>query len=122
MPESTGPRLEKGPAFKGVQDAKSKKTENAAWPTYRQNAKRSGAATSEIPAKLSEKWEVTLGGKVTPPVIADGQLIVAQCDAHRVCSLDAKTGKERWTFTAGGRIDSVPTIHRGTVLFGCRDG
>jgi hypothetical protein len=28
----------------------------------------------------------------------------------------------RWHFTAGGRIDSPPTIHRGLVLFGSRDG
>jgi len=27
-----------------------------------------------------------------------------------------------WSFTAGGTVDSPPTIHDGTVIFGCADG
>jgi hypothetical protein len=47
---------------------------------------------------------------------------VAEKDAHRIRCLDAGTGRDVWQYTAGGRIDSAPTIHDGTVLFGCRDG
>jgi len=36
--------------------------------------------------------------------------------------MDAENGKDIWTFTAGGRIDSAPTVYEGAVLFGCRDG
>ncbi len=32
------------------------------------------------------------------------------------------SGEEIWQFTAGGRIDSPPTIYRGMVLFGSADG
>jgi len=31
-------------------------------------------------------------------------------------------GEALWHFTAGGRIDSPPTIHEGMVLFGSKDG
>ncbi len=31
-------------------------------------------------------------------------------------------GRPRWSFTAGGPIDSPPTIGRGWVVFGCHDG
>jgi hypothetical protein len=36
--------------------------------------------------------------------------------------LDARTGKQVWSFTAGGRIDSSPTWDRGRLLFGSADG
>jgi hypothetical protein len=36
--------------------------------------------------------------------------------------LDQKTGDAKWTFTAGARIDSPPTVHRGRVVFGAADG
>jgi hypothetical protein len=47
---------------------------------------------------------------------------VASVERHQVHALDALTGKPAWTFTAGGRVDSPPTIHKGMVLFGCRNG
>jgi hypothetical protein len=47
---------------------------------------------------------------------------VAAIDAHTVHALDARTGRRLWSYTAGARVDSPPTIHRGLALFGCRDG
>ena len=41
---------------------------------------------------------------------------------HTLYALDANSGELLWQFTAGGRIDSSPTIHNGSVLFGCADG
>jgi hypothetical protein len=55
-------------------------------------------------------------------VVADGQLFVAQVDAHTVHALDAEDGRRIWTYTAGGRVDSPPTIWEGRVLFGSADG
>ena len=40
----------------------------------------------------------------------------------RVHALDAKTGSTIWTYTAGGRVDSPPTIYKGLAIFGCADG
>ncbi len=47
---------------------------------------------------------------------------IASRDTHTLYALDAETGKQRWSFIAGGRIDSPPTIHNGAVLLGSADG
>jgi outer membrane protein assembly factor BamB len=39
-----------------------------------------------------------------------------------VVALSAADGSRLWDFTAGARIDSPPTYHRGTVIFGSADG
>ena len=64
----------------------------------------------------------TLGGKLTAPVVAGGRVFVASVDTHTVHALDGSSGRTVWSFTAGGRIDSPPTIYRGLVLFGAADG
>jgi hypothetical protein len=43
-------------------------------------------------------------------------------DEHRVLCLDAASGRTRWAFSAGGRIDSPPTLWKGRVIFGSADG
>jgi hypothetical protein len=55
-------------------------------------------------------------------VVAQGKLFVADVDAHAVCALDAVSGKPQWRYTAGGRVDSPPSIDHGLALFGCADG
>ncbi len=114
-------RLEKGPAF---QDPRGKVAAAGAddWPTFRHDEGRSGAAKSEIPAEVSLQWKVNLGGQLTAPVIAAGSVYVARTDAHTLHTFDESTGKEKWTFTAGARIDSPPTVEDGRVLFGATDG
>jgi len=92
------------------------------WPTYRKDAGRSGATATAAPAKPEPAWDVSIGGKLTPPVVAEGVLLVAAKDNHTVHALDAATGKPRWTFTAAARVDSPPTVDRGRVLFGSADG
>lgn len=62
-----------------------------------------------------------LGGKLTAPVVAGGKLLVGS-DANAVYVLDARDGKELWSYTVGGPVDSPPTIDQGFVLFGCHDG
>ena len=55
-------------------------------------------------------------------MIAHGLLYVARPHAHQVVALDAETGQLRWRFTANGRVDTPPTIHRGLCLFGSKSG
>jgi outer membrane protein assembly factor BamB len=55
-------------------------------------------------------------------VVAGGRVFVAQTDAHTLHALDATDGSRVWQYTAGGRIDSPPTIHQGQVFFGSADG
>ena len=114
--------LEKGPAF-GKAEAVDKPFPDASpWPTLRGNPLRSGSTATDVPTKLGEGWRAKVGGRLTPPVVAGGLVAVASIDAHRVVALDAATGKQRWSFTAGGRVDSPPTLHQSLALFGCADG
>ncbi len=95
----------------------------ADWPTFRHDAPRSGAVKTKVqPADLKRTWSTRLGGTLSAPVVADGKLLVASVHTHSINALDAATGKELWSFTAGGRIDSPPTIWRGRALFGSADG
>ena len=55
-------------------------------------------------------------------VVAGNKVLVAAIDAHTVHALDADTGKPAWSYTAGSRVDSPPTLYRGRVLFGSADG
>ena len=115
-----GDRLERGPAYGRLPDAKGRGS--ADWPTLRGDPTRSGVAPSPVPAKLKAAWTADVGGTITQPVIAEGRLLVASVDTHTVHALDAGSGKRLWQYTAGGRVDSPPTVHKGLVLFGCADG
>ncbi len=112
-------RLERGPAW-GAKAEGSASSDD--WPTYRHDARRSGATSTTVPAKLDRLWAIDLGGAVSPPVMAGGRLYVAEKDAHRVLCLAADTGREQWRFIADGRVDSPPTVHGDLVLFGSTDG
>ena len=71
---------------------------------------------------MNQLWTTGLGGKLTSITGADGRLFVAQPDSHTVICLDAQNGKALWRFTAGGRVDSPPTIAKGVAVFGSQDG
>ena len=112
-------RLVKGPAF-----GKVKATDAGAddWATYRRNVERTGSMDTTVPAKLKEMWKASFTGTPSAPVIAAGMVFVSDVDAHTIRALNADDGKTLWTHTAGGRVDTPPTYHKGTVLFGSRDG
>ena len=113
-------RLERGPAYGKVTDDES--ALGADWPTYRHDPARSGTTAATVSSDLTLSWKVPLKGKLTAPVVARGQVFVAQTDAHTLYALDAGNGRMRWRYTAGGRIDSPPTAYKGMVLFGSKDG
>jgi len=119
-------RLTKGPAYGAIDDRKvalgGSGSGDAAWATYRADAARSGRTKTPVPAKLAKAWTAKLGGRLSSVVVAEGKLFVASVDDHTVHALDAKTGKPVWRYTAGGRVDSPPTIYRGRAIFGGADG
>ena len=123
-PTPANERLIKGPAFDKIPIPKSKirDPQSNDWPMYRHDPARSGATGSAVGTKLKRVWTANPGGKLTSPVIAGNRVLVASADAHTVHALDAGSGRTLWTYTAGARVDSSPTIHEGRVLFGCRDG
>ena len=117
-------RLERGPAYRQAADRQSSIIDHQSgdWPTYRHDPARSGHTESPIAAAVEPSWQAELGGRLTSVVIADGKAIVAEIDTHTVHALDAAAGERLWSYTAGGRVDSPPTIHKGLVLFGSADG
>ena len=112
-------RLERGPAY-GTPTSEPTGVED--WPTYRRDAARSGCIQSIVPADLKLAWQTQLEGTLSAPAIANGRMYVASVDTHTVYAFDEGTGQVLWSYTAGGRVDSPPTIYRGRVLFGCADG
>ncbi|GAB6165588.1 hypothetical protein JCM19992_15880 [Thermostilla marina] len=115
------PRLEKGEAY----DWTPAGDVRAEWPTYRHDGERSGRTSAKvgIDGGIDVAWEAKLGtGKLTPPVVGNGLVYVAAVDRHVLYAVDQQSGEVRWQYTTGGRIDSPPTLYRGRVLFGCRDG
>jgi len=115
-------RLTRGPAFGQIENQKSKIKNPPAWPTYRHDAGRSGATESAVGTDLELTWRTDVGGKPSALVVAGGKVLVADVDAHTVHALDADEGRRAWTYTAGARVDSPPTFHRGLAIFGSADG
>ena len=116
-------RLQRGPAYGQLSALSPRRPTADDWPTYRHDAARSGAIKTAVqPTDLKRSWESKLGGKLTSPVVAEGKLLVASVDQHTVHALDADSGLSAWSFTAGGRVDSPPTIWQGRALFGSADG
>ena len=71
---------------------------------------------------LAQVWQTKLTGKLSQPVVANGKVLVASVNVGQVFCLEAKDGTPVWTFTAGSRVDSPPTIFGGLALFGSADG
>jgi outer membrane protein assembly factor BamB len=127
--DAAGERLERGPAFGDVEPGEASEVAGTRrvpsaddWPTYRHDAARSGTTEAAVPPELARRWQADLGGRLSPVVVAEGKLLVAQVDAHTVHALDAESGAPVWSFVAGGRVDSPPTVYRGMALFGSADG
>jgi hypothetical protein len=115
------PALEKGDAYSETSNLKYKSSKSD-WPTFRADAERSLSVSASISDAPSKQWEVKAPGKLSSPVYADGRLYVSSIDSHTVYAFNGKNGSMVWSYTAGGRVDTPPTIHKGLVLFGSADG
>ncbi len=113
-------RLQRGPAYsiKTISD----KSLPGDWPMYRHDVARSGTTPSVVSPHLTTRWKKHVGGKLTQAVIVGGRVLLASVDAHTLYALDADNGRTVWSYVAGGRIDSAPTVSDGRVLFGSHDG
>ncbi|MCX8037797.1 MAG: PQQ-binding-like beta-propeller repeat protein [Candidatus Sumerlaeia bacterium] len=120
--ESDAARLERGPAYGQAIRNPQSTIRKEDWPTYRADAARSGTANTAVPTDLAQAWQAKLGGRLSSPVVAEGKVFVAAVDTHTVHAFDENSGKPLWNYTAGGRVDSPPTIFEGRVLFGSADG
>jgi len=112
-------RLQRGPAYGKVTAAPAN---DADWSTFRGSPARAGRIRGAVPTDLTQAWQTKIGGKLSTAVAAEGKLFIAAIDTHTVHAINAANGKAAWRYTAGGRVDSPPTIYRGTAIFGCADG
>ena len=121
-------RVQRGPAYapfgaqSKISNPQSPIPDPSDWGTYRHDLARSGCTKTPVPAELRPAWQTKLGGKLSSVVVAEDKVLVAQIDDHAVYALDAASGQRLWSCTAGGRVDSPPTIWQGRVLFGAADG
>lgn len=129
-------KLQRGPAY-GRALASPRNNDDAVWPMYRSDGRRGAYLRGRVPSELSKRWSVGFekteatsdsewllhhGRPLTPPVVADGLLLLAEPQTHQVIAMDKETGSERWRFTADGRVTVPPTFYRGLALFGAHDG
>lgn len=117
--KATPDRLEKGPAFGKLAGEFADPDD---WLTFRGDNERSGFTKQKLSANLKPGWETELGGRLSTLVSAGGLVFVSQIDQHTVHALSAENGEIVWSYTTGGRVDSPPTIHGNSVIFGCADG
>ncbi len=113
-------RLHKGPAYHDPVRAARRSAGD--WPLFRCNPERSSYVPGTLSGEPSLLWRVRAGQDLTSPIAAAGLIYAAQKESHRVFAVSTKDGSERWSYTAGGRIDSAPTYAQGRVVFGSRDG
>jgi outer membrane protein assembly factor BamB len=71
---------------------------------------------------LQVAWSTPAGEGASSPVVADGRVYVASTTTHSVRAFAVDGGEPLWCFTAGGPVDTPPTIDGDRVLFGCADG
>ncbi|UCF14541.1 MAG: PQQ-like beta-propeller repeat protein, partial [Phycisphaerales bacterium] len=114
--------LLRGPAYNKIANRKSQIANSLDWPTYRHDSRRTGAASCDVPSDVSTRWRVQLKERITPPVLCADRLFVAAKNEHTLYAFGAQDGRLLWNYTAGGRIDSPPTVHGELVLFGSADG
>ena len=115
-------RLDEGPAYGAIDNRQSTIDNSRDWATYRHDPGRTGRADCDVSARLRPAWSAAIGGKLSGLVVAGGTVLVSAIDTHTIHAIDAGSGKSLWRYVVGGRVDSPPTIHNGTAIFGSADG
>jgi len=113
----------------------SEETTTDDWPMFRGGPAGGNFTETELGPQFVKAWEtpVGLGGAdfgvmsgqrtgLTQAVSAYGLVMVSDIDGQRIVSLDASSGKEKWVFHVGSRVDYPPTLYKGLCLFAARDG
>jgi len=118
-PIADSTRLVKGPAFGNVTPVAAGKTD---WSQFRGGPVRGGSTDTAISSEPKPSWKVSLGGRLTQPVVAAGKLLTADVDCGTVYAIDPTDGSKIWDVTVSGRVDSPPAIYGGMAIFGSADG
>ncbi|MBN2327884.1 MAG: PQQ-binding-like beta-propeller repeat protein [Candidatus Omnitrophica bacterium] len=120
------------------------------WPMYGHDAARSGVSSEQLTMPLHETWRYKTPNPPKPawPAPAENDywhnhrnlratvtydrvyhtvsvgdsVFFASSSNDKVYALDAKTGKEKWSFFTEGPIRLAPTIENGRLYVGSDDG
>ena len=122
LPKDSTDPLQKGPAYAQGPALSASANSQSSWPTYRHDPFRSGSTDAAASANPTVKWTANVGAKSSSPTLAHGLAFVADTEGHRVVALSLADGKERWSYVAGARVDTPPTICGRLALFGSTDG
>ncbi len=97
----------------------------ADWPMLGHDIARSGATPDGLRPPFERKWyrlftdEGLMSG--VQPVVADGKVFVGTLRG-KLHAIDAETGTDVWSSSAGGVILHTSAVAGGKVFFGCADG
>lgn len=113
----------------------------ADWPMYMANARRGNWTSATLPKKLKQLWAIKPAieeakhpivgewrdnwytqGPVTSVSISEGAAVFGLIDRQQVISIDAASGELKWRQIVDGRVDTAPTIRKGVVYVGTRNG
>src|ERR687896_1488473 len=96
---------------------------DSSWVTLLGSSDRRGgtsAVRKQPPAELI--WKVALPESIrSSPVLKDGVVYVT-CRDGRLYALDARTGKQRWTFLLDAPSHSTPALAGPLIVFGSDAG
>jgi outer membrane protein assembly factor BamB len=107
------------------------------WTTWRADSQRSGFTADSLPANMSLHWtwipqhaprpawprdERMSFDRASHVVVASGLVCFGSSADSTVTALDAATGKQRWTFIAGGPIRFAPTVWKDRLFVTSDDG
>lgn len=102
-----------------------KRRETSDWPMLAHDPTRSGATLAEVRPPFERKWyrlfpeEGLMSG--VQPVVAGGKVFIGTL-AGVLHALEENTGKDLWTFQAGGPILHTCAVAGERVIFGSAEG
>ena len=109
----------------------------ADWPTYRNDAARSGYTPETIPNQLRERWAFRLNSAPKPawptsdrmefdlgfqPILVGDLVLFGSSADNQVYALDARSGAVRWRFFTGGPVRFAPAAWKDRVFVASDDG
>ncbi len=95
------------------------------WPMLGHDVRRTGATATELRPPFARKWHRLFADEGiqsgVQPIIADGKVFLGTLGGV-LHAMDAETGKDLWSFKAGGPILHAAGFGAGKVFFGAADG
>jgi len=108
------------------------------WPAYRADAARSGYTTDRLPARLKVSWvrkadsppQPAWSGRDTrmpfdlafQPVVSNGLVFFGSSSDCTVYALNARTGREKWTYVTDGPVRFAPAVWQDRLFVVSDDG